>query len=283
MGVFYENQILAELVRDLSIPSLPLVSTQITKAANNDDFESVVRLIESDAVIAMHTLRLANSAFYTRDISVPIKSVRQAVTRVGMAGVASQLAVREINNLDSEIPNIGNIFFKLSDYWLYSTCVSIGAGIIHEGTLAEKSVCIACGLLHNLGELLLLFTCSTEQLRQLAEVDVVDRLRVEKALLGFNSAELGSATMDCWGLDRVFVNTALFYNNPEKAPKGYRAITRSINQSIALQQCSSYVPPYWKRADKALPESCPFDVAETWWAQTEGKLETVSELVNLKM
>ncbi|MCP3688089.1 MAG: HDOD domain-containing protein [Gammaproteobacteria bacterium] len=281
--MFYENQILAELVRDLSIPSLPLVATQIAKATNSDDFESVVRLIESDAVIAMHTLRLANSAFYTRDISVPIKSVSQAVTRVGMAGVASQLVVREINCLGSEIPNINNIFFKLSDYWLYSTCISIGAGIIHQGTAEEKATCIACGLLHNLGELLLLFTCNTEQLRQLAEVDVVDRLRVEKTLLGFNSAELGSATMDCWGLDRVFVNAALFYNNPEKAPSAYRAIIRSIWQSTVLQQCSSYAPPYWKRADRTLPESHSLERAEAWWAETEGQLEILSELVNLKM
>ncbi len=283
MDDFYDNPILAELVRDLAIPSLPLVVTQISKAASCDDFESVVSLIESDVIVAMHTLRLANSAFYTRDIPTPIKSVRQAVTRVGMAGIAGQMVVREINGLGSETLTAGDIFFKLSDYWLYATCVSIGAGIIHQGTQVEKSVCITCGLLHNLGELLLLFSCDPEQRKQLAEVDVVDRLQVEKELLGFSSAELSAATMDSWGMDRIFVNTALFCHTPEKAPKGYRKMAESIWQSIILQQYSSYIPKYWKRADQVWPESFPLDNAETWWEATEARLETLSELVNLKM
>ena len=129
-------------------PMLPRVAMQILTLSQRPEveIEEVLRVLESDPVLAAQVLRLAQSALYAR--TSPIRSMRQAVVRLGL---------REMRNAVFEIALRLRVFRAkgyeavLGSLRRHSTAVAHLSRLVAAEAGLDHEFAFLCGLLHDVG------------------------------------------------------------------------------------------------------------------------------------
>jgi HD-like signal output (HDOD) protein len=133
---------------DLRIPPYPAVAMQIQEliARGNYGLDELGRLAESDQVIAAHTIRVANSAVYSRGSQVT--SVKQAVARIGAADLARIALASRVGALATS----GGLLAPLRRRcWLDGLASAFLCQALAPGRKLSADVAFAAGLLHDFG------------------------------------------------------------------------------------------------------------------------------------
>ena len=156
-----------------SIPVLPALAARVISLASDPDstVTQIARVISKDQVLTTRLLSLANSAF-----SAPaseIASISDAVMRVGSSGVRN-LAVTVCFTSRMQDPNVyGAQGSALVDHGIGTAYL---ARIIAEETGDDTEEAFLCGLLHDIGKLVLL-KWYHDRLRQTgARCDQIDQV-----------------------------------------------------------------------------------------------------------
>ncbi|MDH5671903.1 MAG: HDOD domain-containing protein [Myxococcales bacterium] len=143
---------LAKIAADkLVLPPMPTTASRVMEMLDrgNPDTSRVTSVLESDPVMSLDILRIANSALYSP--KVPIDSLNRAVSQIGqrnLRNVLTAAAARRIFN--SRNPEVRDIFNKL---WEHSVAVAIAARqIAVHAALEDKDVPYMAGLLHDVGK-----------------------------------------------------------------------------------------------------------------------------------
>lgn len=196
------------------VPPVPQVLLKLLDAVNQEDVSvrTLSELISRDPVITARVLGAANSAaFRTHREFIQIRDCVQVLGIGIIRTIATCLAIQQ-----SFDPLSRQLQSELSGFWYHSLCVAETARTLAAEThLASPDEAYLAGLLHDVGELLLLYslpeyaemlsTCSGEN--QLPEL--------EQLLFGGGHAATGAWLIDRWRLDSTLADAILFHHCPD--------------------------------------------------------------------
>lgn len=182
-----------------TLPALPRVVMELVDSLNDDncDLNRVARSIARDPAITAKTLSLANSSFY--GLSRRVHSIDQAITILGFQAVRN---IATISGLIAGTPAVGAGAADLRGFWRHSLACAVAA---RELALLQKipsAAAYTCGLLHDVGKLLLMTRFGTAYAQLLGSPAYMAQpgIEAEQAVLGVNHAQLGALMARQWQL-----------------------------------------------------------------------------------
>lgn len=218
----YERLISVEMLPPMSATA----SRLLAMATDPDvDLDLLATSISQDPPLTAKVLSVANSAYYAPP--QPVLTVKQAIVQV--------LGLRMVGNLafgialngamsNAECPN-----FDPTRYWIVALgTAELASGLARATTVTERpdpDAAYLVGLLHNLGELLLVHLWPREMnelLAQFAERSECDVAELERQLLGIDRWAAGAMLARHWQLPDVVADSieqlALVKSDPPDAP-----------------------------------------------------------------
>ncbi len=190
---------IGSLLQNVRLPSPAPVVLELYQVLDHGGAAEIAKIIESDTALSARLLRLANSAFYPQS---PVATVRNAVLRVGAVDVAALVVTTEVVNC---FHGISEAQLSLSAFWEHSLRTACFSRVLSE---SDPATCVAplwmCGLLHDVGKLLLLRQAPAEYAQVLARTDEgIPLLEAEVEQLGFTHAEAGEQLFRLWCFPEV--------------------------------------------------------------------------------
>lgn len=254
-----------ELVQgNVQLLSLPEVCLRIQQLADDPyaDISEFAQLVAQDPALTTRLLKLVNSAYF--GCSGRVDTISRAVNLVGIA------ELRNITLAMAALEVFGGFeheHFDLLGYWRHSVytaltarCLARRAGVLHAERL------FTAGLLHDIGRLLIfnLLPESAARIRQRTDQGM-DTCEAERAELGFDHAEAGSALLELWRLPKELCVTVALHHAPETAPAA-RLETAAVHIANQIaRQVEALAPDEKPRSDpfSAWTDPAALAVAET--------------------
>jgi putative nucleotidyltransferase with HDIG domain len=198
------------VARELDIPLLPDTAARVMAASKDDDsdLQELADLISHDQSLAMHVLRIANSAAYAP--REPIASLQQAIQRMG---VRSQRAIAVAVSLKGRVFAVPGHHERVRALWMHAAAT---AAYAREAALLlrlEAETAFLCGLLHDVGmplALQVLCDVAPEQHHPLPA------WLAEAVMLEFH-AELGARTANAWRMGPAVAAAIQWHHDPARA------------------------------------------------------------------
>ncbi len=180
--------------------SLPEVYLKVRQAINNpkSSIEDVAFIINQDPHSAARLLKMVNSSFF--GFATEINTVTRAITITGLAQlhdlILATSAVKAFKGISSDLIN-------MKDFWLHSVfCAAIARILARKCNVIDSERLFVCGLLHDLGHLVIYAKCPTLASNVLLRAKQESRpiVLLEKEILGFDYAEVGGELLKSWKL-----------------------------------------------------------------------------------
>jgi HD-like signal output (HDOD) protein len=199
-----------------NLPSIPKVAQDLITQFDNptSGIEAIARNIEKDPVISAKILRLANSARFrgAREST----SIEDAAMRLGFNTMRTLVLASAVTGAFSAPAS-----FNLKGFWLKSFQVASIARLLAKQDGKDPEVAFTCGLMHNIGELLI----------QTGAPDMVERLNARRASasspahaadetlqLGFGYPEVGAELAKRWNLPKQIQDGIAYQAKPHQVP-----------------------------------------------------------------
>lgn len=262
-----------ELVQgNVQLLSLPEVCLRIQQLADDPyaDISEFAQLVAQDPALTTRLLKLVNSAYF--GCSGRVDTISRAVNLVGIA------ELRNITLAMAALEVFGGFeheHFDLLGYWRHSVytaltarCLARRAGVLHAERL------FTAGLLHDIGRLLIfnLLPESAARIRQRTDQGM-DTCEAERAELGFDHAEAGSALLELWRLPKELCVTVALHHAPETAPAA-RLETAAVHIANQIaRQVEALAPDEKPRSD---PFSAWTDPAALAAAETLPHIDAIT-------
>ena len=204
----------AALARAAGLKPFPAVAQRAIALLNNPDtpLRQIRESLETDPAITAGLLRVANSVAYRSRHT--IGSVEEAVQRLGSRHVLEIVTSVAAMGLFNDAKGMG---LQLRDH-----CTRVGAmtrvlaAEWHQRTAENPFL---CGLMHDLGKLLLLQVSGIDYQkldpRVLTQAD--EAFVHERALLGYDHAVLGGHVLDAWKLPSSVAEVVAWHHQPGRA------------------------------------------------------------------
>ena len=201
-----------------SLGDLPPMHEVVTKAQEimadpNSNVEDLAAIIETDQSIVVKILKLINSAYYGfgRDVS----SINQACNLLGFRALRELIVAVGVSNvLGRKLKGYG---FESGELWLHSIATGFCSRILAEKKNRElASDAYTGGLLHDVGKIIL----DLYVLERKAAFDdfMKDETRMvldaEKAILGFDHAEIASDICRKWRIPENVILAMQYHHYP---------------------------------------------------------------------
>jgi putative nucleotidyltransferase with HDIG domain len=231
--IFGENQWADELLDQLDqLPTLPAIGVQINELMNDpsSSAKDIADLLRQDPALTSKLLRLVNSSYY----SIPggVTDVRRALTFLGFNTVSQLiLGLSVFSAFEEKSPDL----FSFSSFWKHSVGSAVAAEVIAKRLSYPKpSDVFACGLLHDLGKLVLSEFSSDAFSAQLKDCRESGISLIEKESESeFPShAHVGAMVARHWGLPNL-IELSLRYHH-EEAPAGLTDLEKKACLSVRL-------------------------------------------------
>jgi HD-like signal output (HDOD) protein len=248
--------------QNVELVSLPEVCISIQSMADdiNCTAEEMGKVVGQDTALTAKLLKLVNSPYY--GLRVPVDTITRAVRIIG---------AQELRNLalaSSAIETFSGISSDLVDmviFWRHSIfCGLLSRRIAARCNILHPERLFIVGLLHDVGRLLI-FAKLPEQAQEVLNRYNKDGSQVceaEKAVLGFDHAEVGSKLMALWNMPKALQEAVAFHHMPELAQEApvesrivYVAneITNHIER-LDAESPSPYYDPYGTFLSKQLAD-----------------------------
>jgi putative nucleotidyltransferase with HDIG domain len=201
------------------LPPLPASVLRISALVNdlNVSQQRLADAIALDPVISSRVLSLVNSPIYA--LQGTVANLTEAVTIVGNRGISEQLLVCGVNDaFGRKILNSPNG----RAIWIHSLATGLAASeICHKAKLRGADEAFSCGLLHDIGKLILLRADAPfySDLLKSAEEEG-DICSIERRVFGWDHAELGAAAGLAWKLPAAVCHMIRYHHEPDKSTAG---------------------------------------------------------------
>ncbi|MCF8985675.1 HDOD domain-containing protein [Pseudomonas syringae] len=242
-----------------SLPSIPKVAQDLMLQFDNpsSNLESIARNIEKDPVIAAKVLRLANSARFrgSRESS----SIEDAAMRLGFNTLRTLVMASAVTGAFKAGPS-----FDLKGFWLKSFQVAGICRMLAKQTGADPEIAFTCGVMHNIGELLIQTGAPdvAERLNNAAKAGTPGRAASETLQLGFSYPEVGAELASRWHLPQIIRDAIAYQATPLNAPKDAslpRIVAQAITISDALEAHGGATPQAQQASGGPLMEGIDLD------------------------
>ncbi|QDU85637.1 phosphodiesterase [Planctomycetes bacterium Pla163] len=198
------------LGNQVSIPTLPAVVQRINRMMADPEIglRDLGREIAKDAPIATKVLRIANSAFY--GLREKVVSTEHAASVLGLRVLKNIVLQAAVMAQFDHLSKHGG--FDLDAQWEHSITTACLAQELMRTSGQEFALgpdeFYSCGLLHDIGKVVLLDNLTKEYLDVVKISGKTGRplFEVEEEELGFDHAAVGARVAERWGLPEVLVN-----------------------------------------------------------------------------
>ena len=202
------------------LPTLPIIASKLLElmALPEVTLTDIANLISQDVALSTKVLRVANSAFY--NFPQQISSINQAVSILGLNAVRSLVLSFSLLSVGSPLKNSR---FDLEQFWERSLVEAAAARLIFEQvTNSDSEEVFTCGLLQNIGQLVLAITLPQQYDQVLARTvnssghiaANADFAEVERDILGVSHTEVGYAVAKGWELPENLLIPIKYHHDP---------------------------------------------------------------------
>jgi HD-like signal output (HDOD) protein len=203
--------------RNVRLVSLPEVCIQVQALADSPHTTAadIGDVVGKDTALTTRLLKLVNSAYFS--LPRKIDTISRAVNMIGM---------RELRNLTmaaSAAEVFARIPAKLIDmaaFWQHSVyCALVARNLAQRCHVLHSERLFTAGLLHDVGRLLMLMKLPdeigrAESMRLKSRMHICD---IERALVGFDHAEVGEALLAYWNMPANLCASVLYHHRPQDA------------------------------------------------------------------
>ena len=198
------------------------------------DITAIANVISVDPGLSAQLLKLANSAFY--NFAGQIDTVTQAIALIGTRELRSMIvassAVNAFRGIDSTL-------IEMPQFWMRSVyCGLVAKNIAVKCRIGKSETLFLCGLLHDVGKLLLFMRNPAKGQQLLKEVAGKGGhlSEHEMAVLGFYTADLGAALLTHWRLPDSISLPIRFQHRPAECQgNGAQALHLAILLADVVQ------------------------------------------------
>ena len=213
-----------ELVnKTVELPTIPEVLVRLNQVMVDPDSscDDVANVVAKDPAIATNVLRLVNSAYF--GLQVRVSAVSTAVSIMGYRmtkKVALKAAILTVFAKREEKSE----HFDPALFWQHSIFTGVAARTIAKVSpkfqASDAEDLYICGLLHDIGKIILMESASERYGKVLVEAAATGRpeLELEAEMLGFNHADVGSVLAIKWLLPEDLTIAIRYHHAPGQDP-----------------------------------------------------------------
>ncbi len=192
-------------------PILPEVALSLSQMASSADVSmgEVERTVSRDPAVAARVLSVANSAFYSRGTAV--RSLRGAIVKLGLSelrDIAFQIVAQ------THIFRVPGYTDRMRELFDAAQATGLLAREICRLLRFESETAYLCGLLHDMGEAIILGIVGEPQRKKRAAVISIERLCT---VLDDYHCQAGSRVCDLWGLSPIIADAVRHHHQPERS------------------------------------------------------------------
>lgn len=204
------------LAHSTELSSLPESVSQLNELMKKEtvNISEISEIVASDPVLSARILKTVNSPFY--GFPTTIDTIAYAVTILGVDSIR-YLAVT--STVISNFTKRKNTIFPLESFWRHSFATAVIAQqLAKEIKLPQQERLFTCGLLHELGGLLIGLT-KPDMYRQIisnANNNKISMYEAEKELLGFTHFDVTAELLEMWQLPTSISQTIRHIQYPEQ-------------------------------------------------------------------
>lgn len=185
------------------IPTLPIVANQVTNLINDPNSSSgdIAEVLRKDQVLTAKVLKLINSPYY--GIPGEVTDVQRALAFLGFNTLAQLVLSISVFSL---FPREGESYFSVLDFWKHALATAVASEKIARHVGHEKpEECFTCGLLHDVGKLVLkqIAPSEFERVVRHAKIKEISFTEAEESLNIPSHGYLGEHIAEKWRLPQV--------------------------------------------------------------------------------
>lgn len=190
----------------------------------NGSPRAVAEALRLDPVLAARVLRLANSPAYALERRVA--DLRTAVVAVGNQAI-DDIILMSLTR-EAFAPEIRNSSIG-REIWLHALASGFAAReICRELSMRDTEEAFSCGLLHDIGKLLL-WRAEPDFYSSILTDTPHDKVYLaEREYFGFDHAQVGAIAAQSWNLPSSICGVVLYHHEPELAVEAV-ALTNIVN------------------------------------------------------
>jgi HD-like signal output (HDOD) protein len=191
-----------------SLPTVPKIVQELIQSFQNEDvdIDSVIGKLTKDQALTAKVLRLANSVRYGGNRKV--SSAHDAVVMLGMDALRTLVLASGITGA-FKYPQT----FDRKQFWHQSFAVAEIAKWLAPFANQDRETAFTCGMLHNIGTILVVITAPQAAEKFLKEYGAV-REKCEIDAMGFATTEVSAELANRWQFPTVIVQALKFQNHP---------------------------------------------------------------------
>lgn len=204
-------------IRDL--PSLPIVVVELLSSFEQQDINlnALAEKVSHDQALTAKALRLANSSFY--GLSRKVTTIQQAITILGFDSVRALISTAAITH---NLPAGKSSAFDFQSFWQHAIGVALCSKHIARTVGLNQNYAFVCGLLHDVGKLVLTtnFPLQYQVVMKHRDAEDCHILNAERAVLGIDHTVVGRLLAENWKFP-VLMQKAIFnHHAPSQSDLG---------------------------------------------------------------
>jgi putative nucleotidyltransferase with HDIG domain len=211
-----------------TLPTLPSVVSRVNELVDDPTASAgdINDVISHDLALSSKILKLVNSAFY--GFPRRISSITHAVVILGFQTVRNiALSAFVLDAFDT-----GGLPFGYRNFWIHSVGVGVAANAVgarHGVPVGDDA--FMCGLLHDIGKLVVFQYLNEDFVKVLAKVEAEDitLVEAESAVLEAGHAEVGALLMEQWQLPEKMVAVLRYHHQPDAAPEEAAKLVSAVH------------------------------------------------------
>lgn len=189
---------IADVIKGIrNLPSLPILVVELLSSFEQQDINlnALAEKVSHDQALTAKTLRLANSSFY--GLSRKVTTIQQAITILGFDSVRALISTSAIT---SNLPTDKSSAFDFQLFWQHAIGVALCSKHIARTVGLSQNYAFVCGLLHDVGKLVLTTNFPLQYQAVIKHRDTEDChvLDAERAVLGIDHTVVGRLLAENW-------------------------------------------------------------------------------------
>lgn len=237
------------------LSTLPQVTWELMRLLGDESTtpDDLQKVVEQDPALSAKVISLGNSAYY--GLRTPATTISRAIVIIGfkeLEFLALGLGLADTFDL-RKVP----FGFDGEALWLHSLSVSWAAREVAAATrLVDPGEAMLAGLLHNLGQIMLVTHFTVQLQRLMNYVEEGHSFQEAEADLGLWHEAIGYLLANNWGMPRYLRDVILYHHRPELATEN-RAIVEVINLALKLVGLTDFGLEYEDRPEMDENEAGP--------------------------
>ena len=206
------------LLGDISaVPSLPQLYTKLDETINHprSSIADIAKVLSEDQGLAARILKLANSplfGYFSR-----IDTITQAVTIIGIQQVRDLALAISVMGLFKNVPED---LVSMNRFWQHSIGCALASRAL-ASSLRETNLerFFVAGILHDIGRMVMLTKAPEQSEKIFASAAETNKpvCLIEREMLGYDHAAVGSSLIQLWQLPKSFEEIIMYHHSPTQA------------------------------------------------------------------